>query len=257
MENSQEMNEQIPHPNEPEEHLDPRIESELMEYNDIEVEETLEELKIAQQFISALQEASLDADNDLDATARINLQDPIREPFYLDADPHLRAGMEFFLDTTNASDETYHKIRNSTYTYLQNLGLADIEKNPIPSLFEIKKAVGQITGVHSMMNDMCINTCIAYTGPFAGRDTCQYCNESRYDLKILTTSNGNKKVPQRQFYTIPIGPLLQALYRNREGALDMLHRMNEIKRILEELEANGNTLNHWDDVYWGSDHMER
>ena len=39
MENSQEMNEQIPHPNEPDEHLDPRIESELMEYNDIEVDQ--------------------------------------------------------------------------------------------------------------------------------------------------------------------------------------------------------------------------
>ena len=164
---------QNPHLDEPEEPLVPRFGPELREYNDIEVEATLEELKIAQRFISALQEASLDADNDLDAAARINLQDPIREPFDLDADPHLRAGLEFFLDTTNASDETYHKIRDSTYTYLKNLGLPDIEKNPIPSLFEIKKAVGQITGVHSMMNDMCINTCMAYTGPFAVRDTCK------------------------------------------------------------------------------------
>ena len=79
-----------------------------------------------------------------------------------------------------------------------------------------------------MMNDMCINTCIAYTGPFAGKDTCQYCGESRYDLKLLAASDGNKKVPRRQFYTIPIGPLLQALYQNCESALDMLYRKNEI-----------------------------
>ena len=141
MQNSQQMNTQNAFPGpespprEPEEPLVPRPESELKEYNDIEVEATLEELKIAQQFISALQEASLDTDNNLDATARINLQDPIREPFDIDADPHLRAGLDFFLDTTNASDETYHKIRDSTYTYLKNLGLVDIEKNPIPSLF--------------------------------------------------------------------------------------------------------------------------
>ena len=263
MQNSQQMNTQNAFPGpespprEPEEPLVPRPESELKEYNDIEVEATLEELKIAQQFISALQEASLDTDNNLDATARINLQDPIREPFDIDADPHLRAGLDFFLDTTNASDETYHKIRDSTYTYLKNLGLVDIEKNPIPSLFEIKKAVGHITGVHSMMNDQCINTCIAYTGPFTDRDTCLYCNEPRYDLELLAASDGNKKVPRRQFYTIPIGPLLQAFYRNPEGALDMLHRANEIKKILEELETNGNTPRHWEDVYWGSDHMER
>jgi hypothetical protein len=225
IQNSQQMNVQNPPPlpDEPEEPLVPRIESELLkEYNDIEVEATLKDLKIAQQFISALQEASLDTNNDLDATARINLQDPIREPFNLDDDPHLRAGLEYFLDTTNASDETYHKIRDSTYTYLKNLGLVDIEKNPIPSLFETKKAVGQITGVHSMMNDMCINTCIAYTGPFSGRDTCQYCNKPRYDLELLAASDGNKKVPRRQFYTIPIGPLLQVLYRNREGALILI-----------------------------------
>ena len=228
IENSQQMNVQNPHPSRPDEPDESLFESELKEYSDIEVEATLEELKIASQFISALQEASLDTDNDLDATARINLQDPIRETFDLDADPHLRAGIDFFLDTTNASDETYHKIRDSTYTYLKNLGLADIEKNPIPSLFEIKKTVGQITGVHSMMNDMCINTCNAYTGPFADKDTCQYCGESRYDLKLLAASDGNKNVPRRQFYTIPIGPLLQALYRNCESALDMLYRKNEI-----------------------------
>ena len=39
----------------------------------------IEDVKITQQFIFALQEASLDADNDL--------QDPIREPFNLNADP--------------------------------------------------------------------------------------------------------------------------------------------------------------------------
>ena len=100
----------------------------------------LEELKIVLKFISALQEASLDADNNLNATARINLQDPIHESFNLDADPHLRAGLEFFFDTTNASDETYHKIRDSTYTYLKNLGLADIrKKTPFPRSLKSRK----------------------------------------------------------------------------------------------------------------------
>ena len=72
----------------------------------------------------ALQEVSLDIDNDLDATAGINLQDPIRELFNLDADPHLRAGMEFFLDTTITSDETYHKTRHIHISKILSLSIS-------------------------------------------------------------------------------------------------------------------------------------
>ena len=80
----------------------------------------------------ALQEVSLDIDNDLDATAGINLQDPIRELFNLDADPHLRAGMEFFLDTTITSDETYHKKFVTRHIHISKILSLSISKKNHP-----------------------------------------------------------------------------------------------------------------------------
>ncbi|KAF8970388.1 hypothetical protein BDZ97DRAFT_1791147 [Flammula alnicola] len=75
----------------------------LNEYNDIDIIATLEELRIAQAFISALQDASLEQEDDgLDIEAKRRLKDPITEPIALDESPSLRAGIDIFLDTTNA-----------------------------------------------------------------------------------------------------------------------------------------------------------
>ena len=62
----------------------------------------IKDVKIPQQFFFALQEASLDANNDL--------QDPIRGPFDLNADP-----WNFFSDTTNSLTKPYS-------TYLKTMG---------------------------------------------------------------------------------------------------------------------------------------
>ncbi|KAF8151585.1 hypothetical protein B0H34DRAFT_665133, partial [Crassisporium funariophilum] len=182
----------------------------LTEYGDITIEATLDELKISQQFISALREATLDGDEGLDADAKDRLRNPIRELVNLDGDPHLRAGIDIYLNTTNASEETYKDVRQSVHAYLDRLGV-DQAENSMPSLFTVKKEVGMLTGVHSIMTDMCINTCIAYTGPFAELDTCFYCSEPRYDPAILAASNGEQKRSRRQFHTLPVGPQLQAI----------------------------------------------
>lgn len=227
----------------------------LTEYNHITIEATLEELKTAQKFISAVQEATLDDDCGLDLDVLHMLRNPIAEPVNLNDDPHLRAGIKLFLNTTNASDETYKDVRNSIYEYLNDLGIDQTEKS-IPSLSSVKKAIGGITGVHSMLNDMCINTCIAYTGPFSELDTCFHCNEPRYDPKLLLATNGREKKPQRQFHTLPLGPQLQALWRNPTDAKAMRHRIHATQAIFDELANNDNEQKSWDDVYSGSDYIE-
>ncbi|KAF8803299.1 hypothetical protein BYT27DRAFT_7145321, partial [Phlegmacium glaucopus] len=92
---------------------------------------------------------------------------------------------------------------------------------PIPSLFQIKERIKGITGVYPLMTDMCPNTCIAYTGPFSQLDTCTKCMLPRYNPQALVASGGVKKIPQRQFLTLPIGPQLQALWHTPEGAKAM------------------------------------
>ncbi|KAG1733840.1 hypothetical protein EDB19DRAFT_1617322, partial [Suillus lakei] len=54
----------------------------------------------------------------------------------------------------------------------------------------------------------CINSCVAFVGPYAGLETCPTCGELCYDQKKLARSHGRKKVPRAVFQTIPIGPQL-------------------------------------------------
>ena len=96
---------------------------------------------------------------------------------------------------------------------------------------------------------------MAYTGPFSDRDTCPHCGESRYDQQVFLASDGQKKIPRRQFYTFPVGPQLQALWRNRKDAEAMRHRTRETQKILDALEI-GEEQQSWDDVYSGSDYLE-
>ncbi|KAF8238029.1 hypothetical protein L208DRAFT_1004018, partial [Tricholoma matsutake] len=57
---------------------------------------------------------------------------------------------------------------------------------------------------------MCVNTCLAYTGPFTPLTACPFCGECRYEQH----HNIDPKIPHCQFVTLPIGPQLQALWRH-------------------------------------------
>ncbi|KAF8805539.1 hypothetical protein BYT27DRAFT_7224792 [Phlegmacium glaucopus] len=89
--------------------------------------------------------------------------------------------------------------------------------NTIPSYEQMKCQVAEITGVVPIVHDMCSNTCLTFTGPFKNDDRCFQCNEPRFDPIM--------KKGRQQFYTIPVGPQLQALWANVEGApLDEIER---------------------------------
>ncbi|KAF8149513.1 hypothetical protein B0H34DRAFT_637894, partial [Crassisporium funariophilum] len=95
--------------------------------------------------------------------------------------------------------------------------------------------IADLTGVLPIDHDMCPNSCIAYTGPFVDLKECLYCSESCYDPIQLQLSNGRKKVPCQHFYTIPLGPQLQALWQTHQGAHNMKHRAQATAKTLAEL----------------------
>jgi hypothetical protein len=74
------------------------------------------------------------------------------------------------------------------------------------SYHDIKNLVAKITGVCAVYDDMCINGCHAFTGPFAGLQSCHVCSEPRYDPDKFASSG--KEVPRQQACTIPLGPQL-------------------------------------------------
>lgn len=83
---------------------------------------------------------------------------------------------------------------------------------------------------------MCINNCVAFTGPFKGVEICPECGENRYEPCPGSESQdllGRRA--QREFLTIPVGPQIQALYCTVEGAEAMRYRRDVTHKIVSEL----------------------
>jgi hypothetical protein len=64
----------------------------------------------------------------------------------------------------------------------------------------MKRRIAEITGVVPIVDDMCQNSCIAFTGPLAKLNACSECGEPHLDPVT-------KKALQH-LYTIPPKPQL-------------------------------------------------
>ncbi|KAJ3558416.1 hypothetical protein NM688_g939 [Phlebia brevispora] len=179
---------------------------------------TLQDLQIAQAFIAAVKDATLDED----------LIDP----------------------------EVLARLRNPPSELLDLSDPIDIH---MLSYEQVKHLVQDISGVTPIYADMCINSCIGFTGPYANVDRCALCGHERYEKRSLNLNSCRKeKVPRRQFLTVPVGPQLQALYRTPEGAEAMTYRQRCTESIKKEIEkTNGNlNIDEIQDYIHGTEYIE-
>ncbi|EKM53876.1 uncharacterized protein PHACADRAFT_196318 [Phanerochaete carnosa HHB-10118-sp] len=205
----------------------------------------IETLKIAQQFIDMLSVASLD-DNNLSSEALERLRNPPQELLDLSNDV-LRLLIEIYLSLDNAADDIYERVRQSiahTPPHLQML-----------SLDQVKRRVREISGVYPLFTDMCVNSCVGFTGPFTELDKCPGCGESRWDNRPGVESSAGRKARQ-QFLTNPVGPQVQAAWRSHEGASAMKYRQQCTKWVLDDLRKNSNQILELNDWIHGFEYIE-
>lgn len=211
-----------------------------------EIEIHVDDLKIAREFINGLRVASLDDEN-LPDEVLARLRHPIQEPLDI-SDPDIRFSIKLFLSVGNASQETYTSVRE-----------AILERYPdslVLSFDQVKRKVTELSGVVSVVHDMCPNSCIAYTGPYTNLETCPKCGESRFDPIKLATSEGRKKISRQEFHTIPLGPQLQALWRSPESARAMKYQHRQTEIILRQLKDNNGVIPTYEDFYHGRDYLD-
>jgi hypothetical protein len=206
----------------------------------------LHDLKITADFIKGLQEASLgDPRIGLSSDALERLRNPLHDQPALSLDEDTRLAINLYLG--NPSAITYETNRTAI--------LRRFPGTDLPTHYRTTRLVADITGIESIVHDMCVNSCIAYTGPFLELLVCPICSEPRYDQFRLETSNGTDKIPRQEFHTIPIGPQLQALYRDPASATHAHYLRHERSRTLLEVQEQG-TLSEYTDVLHGSDLIE-
>ncbi|EGN96875.1 hypothetical protein SERLA73DRAFT_75722 [Serpula lacrymans var. lacrymans S7.3] len=208
----------------------------------------LEDIQIAIQFIQALKNATLnDEANKLDKDMLHRLQDPPQASLDID-DPDVLLSIETFMALSNSSQETYHLIRKAI--------LHRYPDSKMLSYDQVKRRITKMSGVGSIVHDMCVTSCLAYTGPFASLEICPKCGEPRYDQSKLASSGGKEKVPRQQFHTIPVGPQLQALWRHSDTATSMHYRERQTADIMEELKLDNNILSSYDDFFHRKDYLD-
>jgi hypothetical protein len=188
-------------------------------------------IKWSQAFIRAVDEATID-NIPISETGRAHLRNPPQDPPVLDRDEMY--SLRQFLQTLNAPGTVYEGVREEI--------MRDDPNRDILSLHRIEELLEQLTGVVPVVNDMCPESHCGFTGPFANMDKCPYCSTDRYEW-VEVSSNGHiqkERRPRRVFYTIPIGPALQALLRSPEAAEQMQYRKRATDRMNAEVQQEGN-----------------
>ncbi|KAG2755623.1 hypothetical protein P692DRAFT_201860280 [Suillus brevipes Sb2] len=198
-------------------------------------------------FIQALRAASLD-----DPVAKLTpealekLRNPPQQPPRIES-PIIRHGIEMYFHLEHAAQAAYKGITDSAARSFP--GAEDI-----PTYHGVERLVAELSGIDSVKHHMCLNMCIAFTGPFADLEQCPFCDSHRYDqLKLEATG---KQVPAREFHTIPLGPQLQALWHDPESAENMRYRRERTAAILQHLQQHNGKLDAVDDFICGSNYLD-
>lgn len=171
----------------------------------------IDDINIALKFVDAIKEASLDnKDEPIDKDILQQICNPATTALIIE-DANERLSIDIYLALTTASEAAYTAIRTAL--------LRRDPTDEILTYYKVKQLIAGLTGIVPLVRDMCINSCVGYTGPFAKLDNCPECAQARYEPRHLP-----KKIARKQFQTFPLALQLQALWRTVDGAHSMGYR---------------------------------
>jgi hypothetical protein len=204
----------------------------------------IDSIKTTQQFINAICCITLDNGN-LDNNLMDHLRNPSEQPADI-SDPDIWLSLDLFLAVTNASEDTYKSCCNAILHHYPNSGVL--------SYHSVKKLVAEFSGVVAVYDDMCINSCHAFTGPFSQLESCSVCGEAQYSA--TQSGSTGRKIPCQQFCTILLSPQLQALCQSYLGAKNMGYldeKMKEVFKMLDHLQTEDGADIVYDDILCSSE----
>jgi hypothetical protein len=190
------------------------------------------------EFIRMVKDATLESDfsaEDLHA-----LRNPTPHSSTPSNDTDLLLSVSSFIDLLNSSQDAYEKMRANIQRRDPHIEMLSYSR--------VKRAVQDLSGIVTLKHDMCIDTCVAFTGPYAILESCPKCGKPRYDPEKLQASDGVLKVPQRQYSTFPVGPQIQARWKDPGMAEKMLYRQRR--------PDPGTVIKEYDDILSGEAYLE-
>jgi len=177
----------------------------------------LDDLRTSAAFVRELQQATLgDPTQELSFEGLECLCNPLHGQPSVSVDEDTRLAIDLYLGTP--SEAMYETVCAAILRHWPSTDL--------PSYYRAKRLVTDLSSVESIVYNMCVNSCIAYTGPFLELETCPMCSKPWYDQFRIQMSDRKDRTPCQEFHTIPIGPQIQALYHAPETATHV-HYLHE------------------------------
>ena len=150
------------HQREQNEHEDPRPDT-----LDIYLEEiTIKHIRDALANINMIRDATIE-NSKLDDATKARLRDPPVGEVPID-DPDLFCALDLFLNSFDMNEDVY---KSATQTMNERDQAKGIEPS-MPTIAELNNTITHITGVVPVLDHMCVNSCIAYTGVHKDLDKC-------------------------------------------------------------------------------------
>ena len=163
-------------------------------------------------------------------------------------DPNLKLSILNYLSLIGSSQGTYEAIRQNIQQCAPGVDLL--------SHYQVERHARDLTGLVIWEHHMCVSSCVGFTGPYTHLESCPRCGEPRYKQKELEESGGLRKVPRKVFTTFPVGPQLQARWKNSQTAKDMFYRWDKTQELLRECEETDAPPGVFDDILCGDSYQE-
>jgi hypothetical protein len=130
-------------------------------------------MKDTMGYIQRLSTASIFTQPNLSPNALQRLLHPPNTPLVID-DPITRFSISTYLSLESASQASYTGIVEAFKFNLRHIpGIGD----PL-SFHAVESLIGTFTGVEPILEDMCPDSCVAFTGPYSDLDACPICQAS-------------------------------------------------------------------------------
>lgn len=137
----------------------------------------IEDIKIAREFINALKGAKLEH-NKIDEDTCYQIKHPTTTPLVIE-NPTVRLSLDLYLAIGNASEEMYTAACNAIRRRFPNEELF--------TFYKVKWKIEELTRIMFIFEDMCINGCLGFTGPYSDKTNCQAC--AKINMKHLLREN--------------------------------------------------------------------
>ena len=161
--------------------------------------------------------------------------------------PNLRLLLLNYVSLIGHSQEAYKATQQNTQWCFPDIELL--------LHWQVKRWARLLSGLLTWEHHMCVNSCLGFTGPYSNLDHCPKCGESWYNQQELVESEGRRKVPWQVFTTFPIGPQIQARWKNPCMAKDMFYQWEKTEELLRDL-GTDKPLGIFDDILSGRAYLD-